>query len=480
MSVLLLNPPGPAGERFIREGRCTQSGGFWTTVWPPLSLAGIAALCEDRGHDVTLIDCAAEGLDFEELDEELKRLNPSLVVWATGSPTISSDLALAERLKASVPDCKTAVIGTHVSVFDSEVLNRYPAIDAVIRNEPELTASELTRVIGEGRGWDSVLGLTFRATNGIRRNDSRPFLSSLDELPFPAWHLVRTEHYRLPLSGQPFLIVAPLRGCPHRCTFCTAPTYYGKKLRRHSVEYVVREIRHDFLQFGVRDVFIWADTFTLDRDYVREFCTRLVEETIDVQWACNSRVDTVDPELLEIMAKAGCWMMSFGIESGCQDILDRSRKAATIAQARRAVEAARGAGIRTVGHFILGLPGETRETCETTIDFACSLPLDLAQFYAAAPFPGSELYDEAKNNGWLDSDPFREADQDRPTLDLPSIDAATVAAYRREAYRRFYGRPQLAVRLVRDMSVRSGISAIRTLAGYVGLRALLRRATTSA
>jgi len=442
MNILLLNPPTRDHKKFIREGRCTQEQGFWATLWPPVSLASVGAVLARDGHRVQIIDCPARGVDWNMLLQEIERRRPGLVLWSTGTPSIANDLSLAGEVKKIDASIRTAVFGTHVTALDQTCIEHCVSLDIILRHEPELTARELARALEAGADIRGVPGITLRDDTGsVRRNPDRPFIEDLDALPFPAWHLVTVGDYRLPLQGRPFLIVAPQRGCPFRCSFCTCQTYYGRRVRRRSVDSVLAELRHDIAAYNVRDFFIWAETFVIDREYVARLCAAIIEQGLRIAWTCNSRVDTVDQQLLKQMAQAGCWMISFGIESAEQAVLDRAEKGTTVAQARAAVAAARRAGIKTAGHFIFGLPGDTPQAMERTITFAKSLPLDIAQFYCCAPFPGSRLYNEAIKEGWISGRDFSCVTQTGAVMNLPTVSPAGVNRARARAYRSFYGRP---------------------------------------
>ncbi len=436
--ILLFNPPAPGGGGFTREGRCTQEAGVWATQWPPLSLTTAAALLEADGHSVEVQDFPAAGLDLKALGRMLTRWPFRMACWSTATPTLEGDLAVARLVKSVSPATTTAVFGTHVSARPEDALAE-PAVDLVIRGEPEGILRALCRV--EPDRLSDVAGISCRQTDppGIRHNPDAPLLPP-EEIPPPAWHLIDPGLYRLPLKGRPFLMVAPVRGCPFRCSFCTAPLYYGTRLRRRPVEAVLKEIEDNLASFGIRDLFIWADTFTADRSYVHAFCQAIRKRGLEVSWTCNSRVDTIDPETLALMRDAGLWMISFGLESGDDALLERSGKKMTVAQSRQAVLWAKEAGVRVAGHFIFGLPGETEETLARTLALALELPLDIAQFYAAAPFPGTALYDEAAAGGWLAGD--EAMSQSHAVMNLPGLPAARIDAFRRYAFRRFYGRPR--------------------------------------
>lgn len=441
--ILLFNPPHPRGEGFTREGRCTQEAGIWGTQWPPLSLTTAAAMLQADGHEVRVIDCPATRMTSTDLLERIRRFHPHAAFWTLSTPTLDDDVALATTIKHVHPEIRTGVTGTHATAVPEQVLNT-PDIDMVIRGEPEKTICLWTQ---HARGdWAAVPGLSWRDRRGggIRHNPSRDFMPP-EEIPFPAWECLDLTPYRLPLKGRPFLMVAPIRGCPYPCTFCTAALYYGRKLRKRPVGQVLAEIRRDVTRFGIRDIFFWADTFTADREYVAALCRGIKKQRIPISWTCNSRVDTVDVDLLTLMRKAGLWMISFGIESGSNSILRQCGKGITVEQSEKAVRAAHACGIRTSGHFILGLPGDSEVRMARTLDLALSLPLDIAQFYAAAPFPGTRLYDEAIHRGWLRAeDTFS---QNRAVLRLPGLPPAQVTAFIAYAYRRFYSRPGTLKRL---------------------------------
>jgi radical SAM superfamily enzyme YgiQ (UPF0313 family) len=471
--ILLLNPPTVEGKGFIREGRCTQEGGVWTTLWPPISLATVGAVLERDGHEVEARDASATGYPRAKLLADVAEAPPDAVIWSTGTPSIADDLALATELKRVAPSTSTGVFGTHVTALDEACLRDTPALDAIFRNEPEATVAEWVSKLRAPERFAEISGLSFRdrskgtGAGWFHRNPDRPFLSDLDQLPSPAWHLFDLDAYRLPLKGQRFLMVTPHRGCPYPCSYCTAQTYYGAKLRRRSVERVIEEIRRNVEVHGVKELFFWSDTFTLDKRYVMALCEAMTP--LGVGWASNSRVDTIDAELAGAMRRAGCWMISFGIESGSQKLLDAVGKGATVDEAERAVAVVKAAGIKVAGHFVLGLPGETKESLDETLALAARLPLDFEQFYCAVPFPGSRLYDEAREKGWLHEDDFSRYRQDEAILELPGLTREEVARYRQAAYRRFYSRPRVAMSALGLLSPRNlwrATSAFRRFMGW--------------
>lgn len=452
--IFLFNPPGPDNKGFTREGRCTQEKGAWATLWPPVTLATAAAFLEQDAHTLDVTDFPALGLPLGSLKDAAAKSRPDFAIWNTGTPTLISDIAIAETIKSVSPETITCVMGTHVSVLPGQALS-IGSVDIVIRGEPELTIRKICSC--KGKEFTGIPGISYRDKDGkIIHNPDSDFMNP-EIIPHPAWHHIDISPYRLPLKGRPFLIVAPLRGCPFPCSFCTAGIYYGRKLRKRPVNNVIEEILNNRIKYNVNDFFIWADTFTADREYVTEFCTELVSRKIKTAWTCNSRVDTVDWEMLQLMKKAGMWMISFGLESGSDEILKRSKKGIRTGQSRTAVETAHRLGIKTSGHFIYGLPGETESSMMQTLAFALDLPLDIAQFYSASPFPGTGLYDEATAEGWLtENDSFS---QSSAVMELPGLSAKRVDAFRRYSYRRFYLRMTTLLRLLEI----AGPSAVKNI-----------------
>lgn len=455
--VFLINPPHPEGKGFTREGRCTQEAGVWATQWPPVSLATAAAFLEKDGHRLRVIDCPATACNKAALEGLLKEDQPDFVFWNTGTPTLAEDLNLAESIKKAAPDAITGVLGTHVTAMPDLALEN-PYIDLVIRHEPEQTIREIC--LDAGLRGKEIDGVSYRDNGKIRHNRDRAYIPP-DDIPPPAWRHMDLRPYRLPLKGRPFLIIAPVRGCPFSCNFCTAPIYYGKRLRKRPVKNVVDEVEDSLSGFGVRDFFVWADTFTADREYVAQFCQEIETRGLDISWACNSRVDTVDKEILCRMKKAGLWMISFGLESGDNEILKMSGKGINVKQSRAAVSAAHALGIRVSGHFIFGLPGETGESMLKTLGLSLDLPLDIAQFYAAAPFPGTDLYEQARKNRWLQTD--SSCSQGHAVMELPGLSAERINAFRRSAYRRFYLRPKVMLNMLSMLKFGSIKGVIRNL-----------------
>jgi anaerobic magnesium-protoporphyrin IX monomethyl ester cyclase len=447
MKVYLINPPAP--EKYIREGRCMQKSGVWATLWPPHSLALCAAVLEHEKCLVKLTDCSAEDLDLPRLLAKVGEFQPDLVVTSTATPSIDYDLMSLEALRRAFPALKTAAFGTHVSALPDDIFAACPSLDFIIRGEPEYTLRDLVSALNRGMTAEGIHGLSHRKGVEIIHEPERPWIENLDEMPFPAWHLITTGLYTLPLSGRPFLTVFSARGCPYGCIFCADQIYYGKKMRTRTASRIVDEIEYDIKRFDVKDFLFWTESFTNRRELVLEIVEELRRRNLTIHWYCNSRVDNVDRELLQAMKASGCEKISFGIESFSAAVLKKIMKGTTPDQAIDALKLAHSCGLEVIAHCILGLPGDTLESMEETVRQICALPVDYAQFYAAAPFPGTELYAQALENRWIGEDckDWKNFEQGSHILEINGLSPCAVNEARNRAFQRFYFRPHILWRV---------------------------------
>jgi len=451
MKVHLINPPSPGELGFTREGRCMQKEGVWTTTWPPISLTQTAAILRERGYEVRVNDCSVEGVDREALRAILKDFSPQLVVMNSTTPSLNFDMTIPALVKEELPEAKVAAFGIHVGTLPEETFSMSDALDYIVRGEPEYTIADLADGLANETDLSAIAGLSLRRNGAIFHAQNRGFFKNLDEMPYPAWDLIDLDNYKLPFSGRHFLMVTTARGCPYDCIYCVAQSYYGRKIRMRKVPKIVDEIEYLGERYGVRDFFFWSESFTIIKAAIKELCREILRRNLKVRWVCNSRVDNIDQELLELMKKAGCWMISYGIESGEQAILDAIKKDITLDQIRETVYLTRRIGFQIAGHFVLGLPGETAQTLQKTYDFACSLDLDYAQFYCASPWPGSEFYRMAKSEGWLASHNWDDFEQDKSVTNYPGLSADEITRFRNWASRRFYLRPKIVWRTMTRM-----------------------------
>jgi radical SAM superfamily enzyme YgiQ (UPF0313 family) len=349
-------------------------------------------------------------------------------------------------------------------------MSPYPSLDFVLVGEPDLTIRDLLDnlegkidqrpehirrifehhdpsyhpAIGEDGKLDmhEIKGLAWRKGDEVVINMPRPFIQDLDDLPIPLHELLPLQKYRMPMIKGPFTFMVTSRGCPAGCTYCIKHVSYQFSARLRSPKLILEEM-WKLKELGINNIHMYADLFTVSRDQVMELCERMIAEKINIRWTSNSRVDYVDEEMLRMMGKAGNYLISWGIESGNEQILKHAHKGAYPDKAERALRWAKAAGIKNWGYFIIGLPGETVETIRQTIDFAKRLPLDIALFHVAAPYPGTPFFFEVVENKWFrPGTRWEQVDMDKGTvLDYPNLRAEELLYWQKRAFREWAFRP---------------------------------------
>ncbi len=493
VDVLLVNPPSPDGGIWIRTQHRVGRRSRENMVWPQVSLAQMAALLHPD-YTVGVIDAVAERMTWSQFEDALRRKKPRYYLTQVTAPTLQNDMYgtfLARSIGA-----RTIAFGTHVTPMPRQMLRRYPSLDFVLRGEPELTLVELIETLesrrrfynpqdlgcgepgGAGRRWDkmfrdadpgwtpawvfsqqerdssaslsdslqhslpNIKGLVWRDGDAIVVNPDRPFITDLNDLPIPLHHLLPLHKYRMPLIKGPFTFIVTSRGCTAGCVYCIKHVSYGYNIRVRSPENIVKEL-WVLKELGINNIHMYADLFTVSREQVVDLANLIIEQGLGIKWTCNSRVDYVDEEMLQLMARSGCWFISWGIESANEQILKRARKGYRIEQVPQALGWAKKAGIRNWGYFIIGLPGETEESIQQTIQHAKKLPLDLALFHIAAPYPGTPFFFEVVQNNWFrPGTRWEEVDMDRSTvLQYPGLPAERLEYWAKRAFREWAFRP---------------------------------------
>ncbi len=466
VDIVLVNPPTPDGELWIRTqhrvGRRTREN----MVWPQVSLAQMAAILHPD-YKVKVIDANAERMGWPEFARLLQECQPKYYITQVTAPTLENDMYGCFLAKAR--GAQTIAFGTHVTPIPRETMRPYPALDYVFVGEPDLTLRDLLDHL-EGKidqrspevqklfdsdptykpalkedgtvDMHGIKGLVWRDGDEIIMNWVRPFIADLDDMPIPKHELLPLREYRMPLIKGPFTFIVTSRGCPAGCTYCIKHVSYQYSARLRSPELLVKEM-WELKKLGIHNIHMYADLFTVNREQVVELCKLMIEENINIKWTCNSRVDYVDEEMLQLMGKAGCWLISWGIESGNEQILRHARKGAYPEKAERALRWAKQAGIKNWGYFIIGLPGETEETIRQTIDFSKKLPLDIALFHVAAPYPGTPFFFEVVENNWFRAGTrWEQVDMDKGTvLDYPDLSAERLLYWQKRAFREWAFRP---------------------------------------
>jgi radical SAM superfamily enzyme YgiQ (UPF0313 family) len=449
MKIVCLNPPFKSEHgRFSREQRSpaiTKGGTFYYPMW----LCYAAGVLEADGHEVKIIDAPASQMTMEAVEKLLAAFSPRLLVVDTSTPSIASDCQAAERLKA-LTGAFTVLVGTHPTALSEATLASAPAVDAIARKEYEYTLRELARRLDSpDADLGLVAGLSWRDGQRIAHNPDRPPIENLDELPFLS--KVYRDHlnirdYFYTIAQYPQVAIYSGRGCPHQCCYCVYPqVMHGHKFRKRSVQNVIDEFRFIQQQMPeVREVFIEDDTFTVDKQRVLAFGEAYRAAGLKVSWIGNSRAD-VDLQTLKAIKACNCRLLCVGFESGDQTVLDNMRKRLSVERARQFVRDARSAGILIHGCFIVGNPGETKQTLATTLAYARSLELDTAQFFPLMVYPGTAAYAWARDSGFLLTEDYSQWNTPdglhNCVVSRPGLTNEELVRFCDEARRKFYLRP---------------------------------------
>ena len=367
----------------------------------PIGLCYIGAVLEKAGHKVKILDGQISPDIYKEISDSLLNNNWDAVGISATTPASPNAGRLISLVKKVKPNTPVILGGVHATVTGPKVLEEMPLVDIAVFNEGEITMMELIEFLGGKRKLESIEGIAFRKGKDIIQTNQRKFIKDLDSLPFPAYHLLDILKYTPPpglFFRTPTIAIGTSRGCVYQCNYCADRVLWQSRCRMHSAEYVLREMELLVKKFGIREIRFLDDTFTLNRERVVKICEELLKKNLDVLWRCASRADRVDLELLKLMKKSGCCSISFGIESGSEEILKKMNRTVTLEQIRQAVKWSKTAKIETKGFFLLNYPGDTIETTEKTIALSRELNLDFAGFNLIVPFKGTQVREEIKKN----------------------------------------------------------------------------------
>ena len=432
MKILLVFPPQSLDERYARN--MGDVGGFL----PPLGLLSMAAVLEQDGHEVRVMDCPVNSYTLSDILDEITNFQPGVVGIAAITSLAHVTKEICDIIKNQWSDICIILGGPHPTVMPEEVAKNTNA-DIIISGEADGVIGHVIKNIDEYKQKRIVMAGK---------------VMNIDSLPFPARHLVDMKKYTsLPNTYKKdphtFQVITS-RGCPFTCTFC----HDAKGVfRQRSVENVIAELKQLKENYHIKEIAFWDDILTLNKQWVYRFCEALEKENLKIVWSCYTRLDLIDEPLLHAMKKAGCWNIFFGIEAGNQDLLDNIKKKMTVQQMTEKVRLVKKCGIAIRGSFMIGLPGETPEKARETIQFAIDLDPDYAQFTIATPYPGTELWQTAEQWGTLDrSQNFTKWNEWQPVF-IPKgyKNGEELLELHKEAFRRFYKRPKYMLRRAAKM-----------------------------
>ena len=439
VKILLINP-----------SQADVYGKAFSPDFPPLGLGYIGAVLEREGHKVHILDFDADRMSNGKIIEFLKKSKPELVGLTATTPTFNHAVSIAKLVK-SVDNIPIALGGIHATILPEKCISN-EFIDFVIKSEGECTAVELARALGNNRDFSSIDGLFYKNDGKVIQNKDRELIKDLDSLPFPARHLFNQQKYTYPDAlYSPAMPIITSRGCPGQCIYCCTKLIFGRIFRFRSAKNIVDEIEFLIEKYGVKEIHIHDDNFTLIKKRVFEFCDEIKKRGIDIAFSLPNgiRVDQVNYEILSSLKKIGLHSTAFGVESGSQKILNNVKKGTKINQIRRAFKLCKKLKIETWAFFMFGLPGDTVKTMRQTIKFAKELDPDVAKFHILKPYPGTEVFDLLSRQGLiLESDWSKYGIHTKPVHRLPGLNEDELMLMVKDAYRQFYLNP---VKIVKEI-----------------------------
>lgn len=427
MKILLIHPP-------------PRTKVVETIVVPQLGLLYLAAVLEKNSIQVSILDAFALGMSWEEFEKQVSEIKPDIIGMGGMTPVID---VYKRAMTIARKYCKYLVMGgPHLSAYKEKIFENIPELDYGIVGEAEYSFLELVRCLSDGNTSKipEIPGILYK--NFL--NPQIAMADNLDDLPFPARHLIPVDKYHYSLSKyEPVFTLMSSRGCPYQCIFCDK-TVFGSRWRSRSPENVVAEVEEIVQRYNGKSFIFYDDLFTVDKKRVIAICKLMVQKGFKIEWKCEGRVNIIEEEMLEWMKKAGCSMIAYGVESGNLHSLRYLRKNYTPEHIKKAFELTRKYKIKTLAYFILGIPGETYEQALKSIDFACSIKPDYIQFSLLSPTYGTLLYDDSMERGWYQEidakDPLGK-DIKRAVVQSPEWNEINLQKIIKTAYFKFYARP---------------------------------------
>lgn len=471
MKVLLINPPNQYMVSANTPEFVDTEGGYN----PPLGLLYVAGyLREHSDHEVEILDALVEEMSYEQVEETVKEKQPDVVGITTLTFTVVDVVKTVQVVKKAVPNSKVVLGGPHVHLFPRESIG-LDGVDYLVLGEGEKTFHCLMENMSDSEALKAQKGLVFKHDGAIVITGEPGFIEDLDALPFPARDLTPYEKYSsLMATRSPITTMITSRGCPYKCIFCDRP-HMGKLFRARSAQNVLREME-ECVKMGIQEFLVYDDTFTIDRQRVFDICQGIIDNKWDIAWDIRTRVNTVDEEMLEMLKRANCKRISYGIEAGTDRVLKVLKKGITIDQTRKVFKITKKKKIDALAYFMMGAPTETREEIMQTIKLAQDLEPDYVHFSILTPFPGTHIYKEGLKTGFIKNDYWSEfAKNPTPDFSAPfweeNFSADELLDLIKLAYKSFYVRPSYILRKL--MRVKSLTELLRKV--KAGLKVMLMK-----
>jgi anaerobic magnesium-protoporphyrin IX monomethyl ester cyclase len=462
--IVLTTPPITLKERY---GKLSGAA----NTLPSLGILYIAAVLRRDDYAVSVIEASSLGFSLKKLLDKIIAIKPKYLGISATTLSIFNASALADEIKKVVSNIKIIIGGPHITAIPEETMGLFKSFDFGVIGEGEETMRDLVNSLEKEKEISDVSGIVFRKGDDIVRTAQRSFLKDPDKLSFPAWDLLEDfpdKYYPPPFRFKklPAVYIVTTRGCPYKCIFCDR-SVFGNRCRGHSAKYVLELIEYLSKKFGIKEILIEDDTFVTFKDRLIEICEGIINRGIRISWSCLARADAVTPEILSLMKKAGCWNISYGIETGDSEVMKFIGKTLNLNKVEQAVRLTKKAGILSKGFFILGHPIDTHDTIKRTVDFALRIPLDDISVSMMTPFPGSILYKIASQYGKFEND-WKRMNELNTVFVPKGLTEDDLQRYSKEIFRRFYFRPRIVLNYLKRMIENPG-SIPHYLRGFTAL-----------
>lgn len=452
MNILFQEPFAP---RNVRYGKFEKGAGNNTFHY---GLACIASYIKDRGYNVSYLDPNIHNMSVEEYIKYIKDRHLNLIGISSTTLEIDYVIETTKIIKKYRPDIIIVLGGVHPTLMPHETMKAAPTVDYIIIGEGEKPFYRLVKALGDKEDIEHIDGLCYRRSGEIISNPPVDNRLTPEEIPIPLFEIFPMREYIAQITFAkvfPSYSIIASRGCPFRCTFCNSNDVLGKKVRYKPVDTLIKEIKILKENYGMKGIMFLDSTFTLNKNWVKEFCDKYKASGLKLPWACNTRVDTLNKELLLIMKGAGCWGLAMGIESGNQKSLDILKKGVTVLQNTNAVKLCLELGFFVYTTYIICLPSETKEDALNTIEYARKMGNHLSMFYLPVPFPKTELEALCRAEGGLRTDvkwrDYNSWDFSNPVYINPLIGKGDMQRLLKTAYIRFYSNPIVIYRNFKEV-----------------------------
>ena len=452
MKALIVNP-------YTETDRTAGKFNKFLEAMPPISVAYVAAALEQADIPVACYDDFVNGGSLTGFEEAVRREKPDVIGFSNVTPTAPGVTRLSQFVRSRFPDIKLVQGGVHATVFAERILDSGEA-DYIVHNEGEVTIVNLMRALasGDAKDMSGVKGISWLADGEYVRNETQPMIEDLDTIPFPAWHLLPWERYRLfnfARVASPATLVLGSRGCPYRCNFCSL-TVMGHTRRKRSIPNLVDECEYMWDRYGMRQMAYVDPIFPISKKEALAFRDEVVRRGLHRYqvWTTETRVDLMDHDTVDAMYESGCRRVMFGFETGDQETLNAIHKDFELAQAYEAVRLCKQVGMQVIGFFIIGSPGETERSINMTIDFSCDLGIEFAKYTCFVPYPGTPIYYDFLKDGTLSGEEKHDfarytsyPTEDNPAIYVtPALTQDDLMRLQKRAFRKFYLRPKMIAR----------------------------------